>query len=212
MDIQLGSILSEVVAAGSLNAVALVAVKVGVAVKFHNVGLGEFFLQLRSQHNLHDFSSKSLLLGQICILDNLLGDGASALGNGAAVLDQCKAGTEGGDPVYTGVAFKAPVLLGNVSILQVHTDMVDVHILVVAGIDQTDLVSVLIIYDGIRQHTEIGTIHGGKGVICDFTAVLQLWFYFDKQKDACAYAQDKGDGQYCQKRFEKSAHDTKKTA
>ena len=90
--------------------------------------------------------------------------------------------------------------------------MVDVHILVVAGIDQTDLVSVLIIYDGIRQHTEIGTIHGGKGVICDFTAVLQLWFYFDKQKDACAYAQDKGDGQYCQKRFEKSAHDTKKTA
>ena len=88
VDGEVRGVLAEIVPAGGLHAVALVAIEVGVAVEFHDISLGILFLHLRRKQNLHDLSRKGLLLGQVGVLHHLLGDGASALGDRPAVLDQ----------------------------------------------------------------------------------------------------------------------------
>ena len=93
----------------------------------------------------------------ICLLytSHLLSDGAASLGDLPVVLNQSQSGSEGGDPIYAGVGLKPPVLLGDIGILNVHADVADVHILIMASVDQADLVSVLVVNNGIRQHAEV---------------------------------------------------------
>ena len=79
------------------------------------------------------------------IFDHLLGNGTAALSHFPAMLDQGKTGPEGGDPVYAVMVFKSPVLLGDITVLQVHADVVTIHILIMTCVDQTDLFSVLIV-------------------------------------------------------------------
>ena len=142
---QVSCMLAEIIAAGSFHAIALVAIEIGIAVKLHDICLGVFFLNLRGQQHFHNLTGEGLFLGQVCIFNNLLGDGAPSLGNLAPVLHQSQTGTEGGNPVHACMAFKAPVLLGNVCILNVHADAVYAHILVVAGIDKSYLPAVLVV-------------------------------------------------------------------
>ena len=64
-----------------------------------------------------------------------------------------------------------------------------------AGIDQADLPSVLIVDDGVGQHTEIRTVHGCQFIICDFPAMIQLRLYLDEDEHRRAYPCDAADGQ-----------------
>ena len=84
---QIAGMFSEVIQTGSFYTIALVAIEIGIAVKLHNVCFGIFFLDLRRKKDLYDLSCKGTLLGEICIFDHLLGNGAAALGHMAAVLD-----------------------------------------------------------------------------------------------------------------------------
>ena len=47
------------------------------------------------------------------------------------------------------MAFETPVLLGNVAVLEIHADVVNIHILIMTGIDKADLPAVLVIDDRI---------------------------------------------------------------
>ena len=152
----------------------MVAVEIGVAVKFHDICLGILFLNLRRQQDLHDLAGKALFLGQVRVLYHLLGDGASALGDLTAVFDEGKTGAEGRDPVDTGVRFKTPVLLGNISILQIHADLADRDIFVMSGIDQPDELVVFIVYFRVRQHTEVLALHLCELIVGNFPAVVEL--------------------------------------
>ena len=151
LHVQVCRMLAEVVAAGSFHAVALVAIEIGIAVKLHNVCFGVLFFNLRGQQDFHNFTGEGLFLGQVCILNDLLGDGAPSLGDLSPVLYQCQTGAEGGNPVNACMALKTSVLLSNVCVLNVHTDAGDAHILVVAGIDKPYLTAVLVVNHGIGQ-------------------------------------------------------------
>ena len=190
IDGQIRRVLAEIILAGRLDAVAPVAVEVGVAVEFHDVRRGVFFLDLRGQQNLHNLSGKGLLLGQIGVFDHLLGDGAAALGHLSAMLDQGQSGPKGGDPVHPGVALETPVLLGDVGILQVQADVPDVHVLVVPRVDQADLIAVLIVDQGVREHGKILAAHLSQLVISHFTALVQLRFYLDVQNGGSNHGAD----------------------
>ena len=107
------------------------------------------YFQFRGQKDLNNLTGKGSLLGQICILYDLLGDGASALGHMAAMLYKGQTCTESSDPVYSSMAFETPVLLGNVAVLEIHADVVNIHILIMTGIDKADLPAVLVIDDRI---------------------------------------------------------------
>ena len=135
IDLQVRGVFSKIIPARRLNAIALMAVKIGIAVKFHNIGLGIHLFHFRSQQNLHHLPGKGLFSGEISVFNDLLGDRASALSNGAPVFDEGKACPDRGDPVHSGVSLKAPVLLSNVSILEVQADIRDIRIFVVAGVD-----------------------------------------------------------------------------
>ena len=190
VDGQILRVLAEIIPAGRLDTVAAVAVEVGVAVELHDVRLGVFFLDLRGQQNLHNLSGKGLLLGQIGVFNHLLGDGAAALGHPSAVLDQSQSGPEGGDPIHPGVALETPVLLGDVGILQVQADVPDVHVLVVPRVDQADLIAVLIVDQGVREHGKILAAHLSQLVISHFTALVQLRFYLDVQNGGSNHGAD----------------------
>ena len=151
LHVQVCRMLAEVVAAGSFHAVALVAIEIGIAVKLHNVCFGVLFFNLRGQKDFHNFTGEGLFLGQVCILNDLLGDGAPSLGDLSPVLYQSQTGAEGGNPVNACMALKTSVLLSNVCVLNVHADAGDAHILVVAGIDKPYLTAVLVVNHGIGQ-------------------------------------------------------------
>ena len=182
---QITCMFSKVIQTGSFYTIALVAIEIGIAVKLHNVCFGVFFLNLRCKKNLNDLSCKGTLLGKICIFDHLLGNGTASLGHMAAVLDQGETGAEGCYPVYTAMTLKAAVLLGNIAVLQVHADLTDIHILIMACINKPDLFSVLIINEGIREHGKIGPFHLRQFVIGDLTAFIQLrlCFCIDQKAD-----------------------------
>ena len=154
----------------------------------------EYFFNLRRQQDFHDFTGEALFLGQVGILYHLLGDGAAALGDLAAVFDEGKTRTEGGDPVNAGVGFETPVLLGDVSILQIHADLVNGDIFVMSGIDQANQLVVLIVYFCVGQHTEVLALHLCQFIVGNFPAVVQLRTYFcvDEQADEAAQNQSAG--------------------
>ena len=143
--------LAEIVAAGSLHAVALVTIKIGISVIRHNVRFGVLCFNLSCQQDFHNLTGEGLFLGQVCILNDLLGDGAPSLGDLSPVLYQSQTGAEGGNPVNACMALKTSVLLSNVCVLNVHADAGDAHILVVAGIDKPYLTAVLVVNHGIGQ-------------------------------------------------------------
>ena len=146
INFQVRSVFSEIVAAGGLDAVALMAVKVGVAVKLHNIGLGVGLLDLRGKKDLHHLSGKGFFLGQVSVLDDLLGNGASPLGDGSPVFDKGKTRAGGGDPVNTVVDLKTAVLLGYVGILKIQADLGDVRVFIMACVDDADAFAVFIKY------------------------------------------------------------------
>lgn len=133
-----------------------------------------FFSILRSKKNFYDFSGKALFLSQVCIFDNLLGNGGSALGDFSPVFYQGKSGPERSDPVYACVAFKTPVLLGNVGVLQVHADILNGDILIMAGINQANELIVFIIDLCIGKQLEVLPLHLRQFVIGDLPAVIQI--------------------------------------
>ena len=100
---------------------------------------------------LSKFESGEYTGFQVCILNDLLGDGAPSLGDLSPVLYQSQTGAEGGNPVNACMALKTSVLLSNVCVLNVYTDAGDAHILVVAGIDKPYLTAVLVVNHGIGQ-------------------------------------------------------------
>ena len=148
---QVCRMLAEIIAAGSFHSVALVAIEIGIAVKLHNICFGVLLFNLRGQQDFHDLAGEGLFLGQVCILNDLLGDGAPSLGDLSPVLYQSQTGAEGGNPVNACMALKTSVLLSNVCVLNVHADAGDAHILVVAGIDKPYLTAVLVVNHGIGQ-------------------------------------------------------------
>lgn len=93
-------------------------------------------------------------------------------------LTKARPAAEGCDPVYTAMALKAAVLLGNIAVLQVHADLTDIYILIMACINKPDLFSVLVINEGIREHGKIGPFHLRQFVIGDLTALIQLRLCF----------------------------------
>ena len=131
-----------------------------------------FFLNLRCKKDLNDLSCKGTLLGKICIFDHLLGNGTASLGHMAAVLDQGETGAEGCYPVYTAMTLKAAVLLGNIAVLQVHAYLTYIYILIMTCVNKSDLLSGLVIDNGIREHGKIGPFHLCQFVIGDLTALV----------------------------------------
>ena len=138
------SILSKIEAAGCLDPVAAVSVEVRIAVELHDIRLGVLLLDLRSHEDLHDLPGEGLLPGQEGVLDHLLGDGGATLGDPAAVFDQHKACPGGGDPVHSVVGQEALILLGDIGVLDVLTDLTDGDILIMSRIDETDPLPLLI--------------------------------------------------------------------
>ena len=174
---QIRGVLSKIVAAGSLDSIAVVAVKVGVAVEFHNVCLGIFFFYLRGKKNFYDFSGKAPFLSQVCIFNDLLGNGGAALGDLPTVFYQSQSRTEGSDPVYSCVAFKTPILLGNVGILQVHADILNGDIFIVTGIDQANELIVFVIDLCVGKQLKVLPLHLSQLVVGDLPAVIQIRLY-----------------------------------
>ena len=127
----------------------MIAIKIRITVKFHNIGFGEFFLNFRSKKNLDNFAGKAFFLGQVSIFDNLLRDGAATLCDDATVFNQGQSGTGSGNPVHPRVAFKTAIFLCYVGILDVKTDLADRNIFIVTSIDQTDQLSVFAVYLGV---------------------------------------------------------------
>ena len=169
---KIACVFSKIIQAGSFYAIALVAVKIGIAVKLHNVSFGVFFLDFRGKKDLHDLPCKGTFLGEICIFDHLLGNSAAALGHMAAVFDKSQTGPEGGDPVYAAVTLETTVLLGNVAVLQVHAYLTYIYILIMTCVNKSDLLSGLVIDNGIREHGKIGPFHLCQFVIGDLTALV----------------------------------------
>ena len=107
------------------------------------------------------------------------------------------------------MALEAPVLLGDVGVLQVQADVPDVHVLVVSRIDQADLISVLIVDHGVREHGKILAAHLSQLVISHFTALVQLWFYLDVQNGGSDHGADQPHGEQGQKRAQKPSQNSK---
>ena len=186
----------------------MVAVEIGVAVKFHDICFGILFLNLRRQQDFHDFAGEALFLGQIGVLYHLLCDGASALGDLAAVFDEGETCTEGSNPVNTGVGFEASVFLGNISILQIHADLADGDIFVMSGIDQADQLIVFIVYFCVRQHTEVLALHLRQLIVGNFPAVVQLRTYLRINEQANEAAQKQTAGQNMQDGLKQPSEDS----
>ena len=186
----------------------MVAVEIGVAVKFHDICLGILFLNLRRKKDFHDLTGEALLLGQVGVLYHLLGNGASSLGDLAAVFDKGKTGTEGSNPVNTGVGFEASVFLGNISILQIHADLADGDIFVMSGIDQADQLIVFIVYFCVRQHTEVLALHLRQLIVGNFPAVVQLRTYLRINEQANEAAQKQTAGQNMQDGLKQPSEDS----
>ena len=124
------------------------------------------------------------------------------------MLDQGKTGPEGGDPVYAVMVFKSPILLGDITVLQVHADVVNIHILIVTRVDQTDLFSVLIVDYCIGQHGKIGTVHLSKLVIGNLPAFVKLRFDCCVEDQSCCRHDKKGSGKDRKNSFKKPAGDS----
>ena len=99
-----------------------------------------------------------------------------------------------------------PVFLGYVGILNIHADMVDIHIFIMSGIDNPDLIAVLIVNNRIGQHTEIGTLHRRQLIVSNFTAVIQFWLNLDKYSHGNAYACQYGNRDNGQKSLQQPAY------
>ena len=115
------------------------------------------------------------------------------------------------EPEKTGVSvmvFKSPVLLGDITVLQVHADVVDIHILIMTRVDQTDLFSVLIVDYCIGQHGKIGTVHLSKLVIGNLPAFVKLRFDCCVEDQSCCRHDKKGSGKDRKNSFKKPAGDS----
>ena len=205
---QIFGVFSKVIQTGSFNTVAAVPVEIRVAVKLYDIGFGVFLFQFGSQQDFHNLAGKGALLGQVCIFDYLLGNGTAALSHFPAMLDQGKTGPEGGNPVYAVMVFKSPVLLGDITVLQVHADVVNIHILIMTRVDQTDLFSVLIVDYCIGQHGKIGTVHLSKLVIGNLPAFVKLRFDCCVEDQSCCRHDKKGSGKDRKNSFKKPAGDS----
>ena len=202
--------LAEIVAAGSLHAVALVAIKIGIAVKLHNVRFGVLFFNLRGQQDFHNLTGEGLFLGQVCILNDLLGDGAPSLGDLSPVLHKSQSGAEGGNPVNARMALKAPVLLSNICVLNVHADAGNAHILVVSGIDKSYLAAVPVVNRGVGQLGKIRAFHLRQLVIGQFAALIQVRLDLGVNQQAQDGSHYESGCHYGQKGVEQPAGDAQK--
>ena len=106
------------------------------------------------------------------VIATMLGNSAAALGHMAAVFDKSETGPEGGNPVYAAVTLETTVLLGNVAVLQVHAYLTYIYILIMTCVNKSDLLSGLVIDNGIREHGKIGPFHLCQFVIGDLTALV----------------------------------------
>ena len=106
------------------------------------------------------------------------------------------------------MALKTPVLLSNIRILDIHADVGDVHILVMACIDQADLPVVLVIDDSVAEHGEIRSLHLGQLVVSNYPALVQFRFHLSIDKDPCQGPADQPCGKYCQEGMKKPSEYT----
>ena len=97
-----------------------------------------------------------------------------------------------GDPVNAVVDLKAAVLLSYVGVLKIQADLGNIHILVVAGIDKADALSILIKDFRVGEHTEIIPFHLSQGIISHLPTSLQMGLYFHKDNSSRNKTEDEG--------------------
>ena len=129
-----------------LHPIALVAVIVTVAVKFHDLCLIKFLLQSRSQQQLRQLAAVGLFLGQKIVLNELLGNGTSPLGNLPIVCHQSDPRPGQRLQVNSRMLLKTLVLRGNVTVLDVHGYILYLDILIGSAVDLSNMFSILIIH------------------------------------------------------------------
>ena len=75
------------------------------------------------------------------------------------------------------MAFKTPILLGNVGVLQVHADILNGDIFIVTGIDQANELIVFVIDLCVGKQLKVLPLHLSQLVVGDLPAVIQIRLY-----------------------------------
>ena len=107
-----------------------------------------------------------------------------------------------------GMGFETPVLLGNISILQIHADLADGDIFVMSGIDQSDQLVILIVYFRVGQHVEVLALHLRQLIIGNFPAVVQLRTHLGVDEQTNENAQDQSTCQKMQNGLKQPSEDS----
>ena len=155
----------EIILGSALDTVTAVSVIVAVAVEFHDIGFCELFFELGRYKDLERFSVKRSLGSEQIILDDLLSDRASALGDVTSVADELETCAECRDPVNTVVRLESLILNVNVSLLNIVGDLRDINVVIVLISELSDQFAVLIIYGRVGLTPEGTGIHVGNDVV-----------------------------------------------